>query len=307
MIEAKMTIGYTKIPGDLLDNTFDGIYFVDRDLRITYWNPSAERITGYLREAILGQECHDTLLNYVTSSGAALCEDRCALAKTMKDGTVFEAEVFLQHAGGHRVPVLIRIVPLRDERNLIIGAAEIISNNPTLLVDRLRSRRADEAVRLDPLTGIGNHDHVQSKLKSAISEIEQQPSRFGVLFIDIDNFLKINDHFGSETGDKVLKMVATTLRNSLRASDTCGRWDGEEFVVIAYDVDGNGLKIVAEKLRVLVEKAALPLDKGGSLHATITIGATLVRPGDTEETLIKRTESLVQMGKQNGGNRVTIN
>ena len=300
-----MDIEPSNMPKDVLDSLFDGVYFVDRDRRVVYWNGGAERITGHLRESILGQDCHDALLDYITPNGSSLCKDGCILDKAMKDGTMHEAEVFVQHADGYRVPVMVRVVPLRDAQGRVSGAAEIISNNQALMVDRLRTRRLDETIRIDPLTGIGNHDHILAKLNSAIGEMAQYADRIGILLIDIDRFSEINDRFGRETGDKTLRMVANTLRNGLRASDACGRWGTDEFVVLAYGVDAAGLRIVAQKLQTLAEKAALSLEKGGSLHARVLIGATLVQAGDTAETLVKRAQTLVQQSRGSDTDRIT--
>jgi len=73
---------------------------------------------------------------------------------------------------------------------------------------------------------------------------------FGVLFIDVDHFKSINDTFGHLTGDKVLRAVANTLRYNLRETDTCGRWGGEEFLALVFNLDKKTLKAIAEKLRL---------------------------------------------------------
>src|SRR6478672_12515562 len=83
---------------DVIDNLYDGVYFVDRDRVITYWNNGAERITGYKRKDVIGRSCRDNLLNHVTAAGVQLCLGRCPLAACMEDGIPKEAEVFLHHA-----------------------------------------------------------------------------------------------------------------------------------------------------------------------------------------------------------------
>ena len=92
---------------ELVDNLYDGVYFVDRDRRITYWNEGAERITGYSAPQVIGRRCRDTLLNHVTANGVLLCQDHYPLAAVMENGKPREAEVYLHHADGHRVPVMV--------------------------------------------------------------------------------------------------------------------------------------------------------------------------------------------------------
>ena len=77
---------------NIIDNLYDGIYFVDRDRRIIYWNKGAERITGYSAAQVIGRRCQDNLLNHVTANGVPLCQAHCPLAAVMGDGQPREAE-----------------------------------------------------------------------------------------------------------------------------------------------------------------------------------------------------------------------
>ena len=90
---------------DLIDNLYDGVYFVDRERVITYWNKGAERITGYKDRQVIGRCCGDNVLNHVDAAGVELCRSHCPLAACMEDGLPREVEVFLHHADGHRMPV----------------------------------------------------------------------------------------------------------------------------------------------------------------------------------------------------------
>src|SRR5512138_899186 len=90
---------------DIIDNLYDGVYFVDRDRRITFWNKGAERITGYSSDRVIGRCCRDNILAHVAEEGTKLCSDLCPLQHAMADGNARESEAFLHHADGHRVPV----------------------------------------------------------------------------------------------------------------------------------------------------------------------------------------------------------
>src|SRR5579871_3886071 len=89
----------------LLDQLDTGIYIVDRDRRIVYWNGGAERITGYLAHEVTGQFCHGDLLVHCNSSASVLCGSRCPLKGVIDDGKPRECVVFLKHRHGHRLPV----------------------------------------------------------------------------------------------------------------------------------------------------------------------------------------------------------
>jgi diguanylate cyclase (GGDEF)-like protein/PAS domain S-box-containing protein len=291
---------------DIIDNLYDGIYFVDRDRVITYWNKGAERITGYSAAQTVGRACRDNLLNHVSANGAELCTKNCPLAAVMEDGTEREAEVFLHHADGHRVPVLVRASALRDSTGRIIGAIETFSKNALVADTRRRLQELRRVAMTDPLTGVGNRRHIEGRLKAAVAVVQNSSSVAGVLFMDLDHFKQVNDTYGHNTGDVVLRMVANTLQYALRATDTLGRWGGEEFVAIVYEVqNSHNLHAIAEKVRALVEFSRLDVN-GHGLAVTVSIGGTLILPSDNPELLIQRADRLMYQSKQAGRNHLTI-
>jgi PAS domain S-box-containing protein len=105
----------------LLDHMSDGVYFVDLNRRIQYWNEGAYRLTGYKAEELVGRSCQDDTLCHVDGTGRRLCLDGCPLQASMKDGSPHEAHVFLRHKQGRRVPVAVRVQPLRTADGSIIG------------------------------------------------------------------------------------------------------------------------------------------------------------------------------------------
>ena len=93
----------------ILDSLQDGVYFVDMNRRITYWNKGAERITGYASSEAMGISCSDNLLVHIDDKGVNLCKAGCPLAQTLMDGLERETESYLQHKDGNRLPVIIRV------------------------------------------------------------------------------------------------------------------------------------------------------------------------------------------------------
>jgi diguanylate cyclase (GGDEF)-like protein len=123
--------------------------------------------------------------------------------------------------------------------------------------------------------------------------------------LDIDNFKLVNDTFGHEVGDKVLKILAETIQSNFRRHDFLGRWGGEEFVIVFSDVNRDGLMIASEKIRNLVAASSLRLSDH-DLKITISIGATVVTEDDTPESIITRADQLMYSSKRNGKNIVTF-
>ena len=97
---------------DVFDDLYEGVYFVDRDRGITFWNQGAVRITGFTSQEMLGHFCYDNLLNHVDEQGNQLCMGGCPLHATLQDGNARSAQVYLHHKSGHRVRVNVRIRPL---------------------------------------------------------------------------------------------------------------------------------------------------------------------------------------------------
>lgn len=291
---------------DIIDNLYDGVYFVDRDRVITYWNKGAERITGYSSRETVGRACRENLLNHVTANGVQLCMNNCPLAAVMEDGQDREAEVFVHHANGHRVPIVIRASAMRDRNGNIIGAIESFSNNASVIEARNKMKHLRRAAMSDQLTGIGNRRHLEGRLSAMIAEYERNASSAGLLFIDVDHFKQFNDVYGHNIGDDVLRMVSKTIRYALRATDTLGRWGGEEFLAILPDVpDVEALQAAAEKVRALVEHSRLDIAEN-NLSVTVSIGGTLLRSGDTPELIVQRADQFMYQSKQIGRNCVTI-
>lgn len=105
----------------LLDGLYDGVYVVDRAAVITYWNKGAEKITGHKASEVLGNRCRESILNHTDAQGNSLCDLPCPLVVTLEDGIPREAELYLRHRDGHRVPVHVRVTPLHDAAGVVAG------------------------------------------------------------------------------------------------------------------------------------------------------------------------------------------
>jgi diguanylate cyclase (GGDEF)-like protein/PAS domain S-box-containing protein len=290
---------------NLLDSLAEGVYIVGGDGRITFWNRAAERITGYAVEAVLGQRCSDGLLCHRDEEGRDLCRLGCPLAATRADGVEREARVFLRHSLGHRVPVVIRSAPVRDARGEIVGAVETFTDDSARIEALRRSEELEALAYRDPLTGLGNRRYAEEVITARLEEFGRTGTRFGVLFADLDHFKALNDRHGHDAGDKALRLIALTFTGSLRAYDFAGRWGGEELIGVISRVEEQELTRVAERFRELTATSPMPCP-GGGVPVTISIGATIVREGDTPATLVQRADALMYRSKAAGRNRVTV-
>jgi diguanylate cyclase (GGDEF)-like protein/PAS domain S-box-containing protein len=295
-----MDLDYRK----LLFHIRDGVYFTDKDRRITYWNKSAERISGYSAEEVIGHHCSDNILIHVDENGHSLCRDRCPLAKAIESRVPREGHLFLHHKEGHRVPVNVRVIPLVDNNGSVIGGAEFFSEAIDQEALQSRIEELEQLALIDPLTQLPNRIHVQTVLHSHFNEMKRIGISFGLLFLDIDHFKNFNDTYGHDTGDKILRILANTLKAAQRPYDLIGRWGGEEFVGIVRSVDKQQLAVIADRQRRLISESTIQY-KDKRLNVTASIGATIVNSEDTEDSLVKRADHLMYQSKNNGRNRVT--
>ena len=291
---------------EILDNLYDGIFFVDKEGLITYWNKGATSLTGYSFADVKGRNYCD-IFQPLDKNGKQLCENgTCPIRRVFDVANLTEVEAYICHKEGHLLPISIRIAPVREVGQQFVVAVEIHSNSSPRYAMRQRLEELQELAMHDPLTGIANRRFVEISLSARLEELKRYGFDFSVLFIDADNFKKINDSHGHAVGDRILKMISATIANSLRSFDIIGRWGGEEFVVLLINTQKGHLFKLADRLRLLVEKSALTLDNGEILKATVSIGATEAKTGDSVDTLVERADKLMFESKRRGRNMVSV-
>lgn len=289
----------------ILDNLLDGIYLVDRDRNIIYWNQGAERISGFTAAQVLGRNCGCKILRHISQDGVELCQDGCPLDLTLRDGNQREAQVFLHHEQGHRVPVAVRISCLRDANGVIIGAVEEFSDATSHVRLLCELNELKDRTRLDLLTGLGNRSAAEHEFKHRLGELKRLGKPFGLLFIDIDNFKAVNDTYGHALGDRALVLVAKTLGSALRGVDTVCRWGGEEFIVLVPQVNEAVFRTVAERMRRFIEVSPMRLGEH-EIAITVSVGGALATPDDSLESLVARADAMMYKAKRSGRNCTSL-
>ena len=239
------------------------------------------------------------------TDGRSLCGGLCPLAMAMADSVGREAEVFLRHKDGHRVPVLVRTGPLKDRAGQVVGGIELFTDLSNILANNSRVRELEQLALLDNLTQLANRTYLLREIEARFEEMRRYGIPFGLLFMDIDFFKRFNDTYGHDVGDAVLKLVANTFVANSRAFDVYGRWGGEEFVGVIRSIDAEDLVVLGNRMRVLVNQSFLMHDEA-RLGVSISLGATVAKPDDTAESLIKRADQLLYRSKKEGRNRLTL-
>ncbi|MBF0539096.1 MAG: diguanylate cyclase [Nitrospirae bacterium] len=286
----------------ILEELFDGVYIVDRDLNIMFWNRAAEMITGFNRKELLGRPFTNNILNPVTYQGDFFDQGKCPIARTLNDGIRRTENLFFQHKKLYRMPISQHITPLKNDTGEIVSVAVIFKDSSSRLV--FMQRNAD-VVNTDSVTGVANRAYIDMTLQTKFNELRSYGESFAVVLIDIDHYKNIRAIFGSSVAETALKMVSRTLLKCSRNSDIIGRWGEVELIAIIPNVNEYQLNVITNRFRMLIEKTILTV---GTRVVPITIsqGAAIAQPVDNEATIIKRTDTLLEESRQTGGNTLSL-
>jgi diguanylate cyclase (GGDEF)-like protein/PAS domain S-box-containing protein len=288
----------------LLDNLYDGVYFVNRERKITYWNAGAERVSGYCATDAVGKHCFNNFLGHVDETGKPLCTSECPLSGAIKNGQPREAEIYLRHKNGHRVPISVRVLPTRNSDGVITGAVEVFSDSTAKTRAEKRASELETLAFRDSLTNLPNRRCMELKVAQSLQDHQQLGRQCALLLFDLDHFKQVNDTYGHDVGDAVLEVVAETLVRSLRTLDLVGRWGGDEFLVLMLDVHAIDLGDLAERCRVLIAQSSAACHST-RVSVTASIGATMLSHTDSAATAVRRADELMYQSKHSGGDRTT--
>ena len=285
---------------------------------------SAARLLEVLskgNDAFAERDAHTALLKLAESNFDLLV---VSLSLQGSDGLRLCSQVRSLERTRH-LPVIILVEP-GDEARLLRGLDMGINDYLMRPIDRhellarvrtqiKRKRHSDflrhrlaESVELsitDALTGLHNRRYMEGHLRTLVSEAIRTSGKLSMLVADIDHFKNVNDTYGHDVGDAVLKEFAVRLKRNTRGVDLACRLGGEEFVIIMPDTDVARAYQVGERLRACVAADNFPISEDQSVRVTASVGiGTLGRPDDTPETIFKRADNALYTAKRRGRNRV---
>lgn len=185
--------------------------------------------------------------------------------------------------------------------NYELFLARLKTNIRSFLLMRELKRKSEQMEKMavtDPLTNLYNRRHIYDRLRQEGEKCERYSSRFSVLMLDIDNFKRINDSYGHQFGDMVLKKVADAVTSSVRNVDIAARYGGEEFMIILPEIQIKGALTVAERIR---EKISEIKTEVNDLKITVSGGVAEFSGGSVED-LVRKVDELLYNAKECGRN-----
>jgi diguanylate cyclase len=191
-------------------------------------------------------------------------------------------------------------LPEAGQKATFVGSTIVVSLFSYVFAWRtdLQRRQLENLATLDPLTGASNRRGMHTEIGNAMAASARNGKPLGLIIFDLDHFKRINDLFGHEAGDHVLVQVAETVRKSTRRNDRFFRHGGEEFALLIPDSDPITLREITEKVRLAIQHDV----HCGDLDVTISLGASILRRGESASEWQARADSAMYRAKRNGRN-----
>ncbi|MBY6032647.1 sensor domain-containing diguanylate cyclase [Marinobacter daepoensis] len=275
----------------------EGLIVMDRAGLVTYVNPEAERILGWPREELENRKGHQVFHVHEED------ESQCPILLAMTTQTVYRSktEVF-RRKDGVPVPVSLNAAPLSDDA----GAEGVVISFQDF--SEIKNYQ-DEIQRLayqDTLTGLPNRRVLDERLALALGMSDRHDRCLALMFLDLDHFKAVNDTYGHDAGDQLLKEIARRISTCVRKTDTVVRMGGDEFIILLQEVAGpeSAERVAAKILEVVAEPVVLTEGKarvGVSIGIAIAEGQTV-----TPEQLMEQADSAMYEAKRAGKNQYYV-
>lgn len=276
----------------IIYSAMDGMIMIDMDGNVSLWNPAAERLFGYSSNEIIGKnilkELNIVEIHYKDYKNGS--EKNESMSEVFK-GKIIETRA--QHKNGHIIDIESSISTLKIKNNdYILGIIRDVSE----------SKRANEELQnltvTDYLTNTYNRRFFIQKLEEEIERSKRNENIFSIVMFDIDHFKRINDQFGHNCGDLVLKGIAGMVKNRIRKIDCFARWGGEEFMLLLPDTTIDKTKGLVEELRRSISEINIPcVDK-----VTASFGVVEYCNKYTADMLMQNVDNMMYKAKTEGRN-----
>lgn len=292
----EFTLQLDQMQGELaaavIDAASEGIVVADRNQRIIFVNPAFGRLTGMPAQYALGQNA----LKYLAPDA----ETRGLLAelwKTLARANRWLGDIRLRRGDGTSFPASLSLTVIRNES----GRAAYFAGT---LVDISARKLAEEQIRYqanyDPITGLPNRTLFVERLSQAMRQANRKQCQAALLFLDIDYFKQINDMFGHDSGDRLLRQVAQRLLRCVRENDSVIRVGGDEFAIVLPEVPRP--QVAASVARKVIAALAQPFEVEGSEVSTgVSIGIALYpMDADDSDAIRQHADMAMYRAKQAG-------
>ncbi len=206
----------------ILETMHTGVYFVGRDQRIQFWNEGAERITGYLRQDVVGHFCRDFFPPTNDEELTGYCDIGGALADVLRDGKATCSDVSIRHRAGHQVLLRVWAAPIRDGDGTIVGAAEGLEEDRWSLDSDRRQRKLEEYGCVDETQGVLSRGYLRTIMHQQLVTFVAHRMPFSVAGVRISRAIELRSQYGPAAIREILQVAAQTTHHQLAANRFTG-------------------------------------------------------------------------------------
>ncbi len=271
----------------VLQNLPIGIYVLDKEQHVRFWNRGAEQITGYLAHEVMGQICREPL-PHCDPQGRILSGEHCPVTTTFRDGRALQNHVFTLHKRGHRLGVQVRTLPLLDDSGLIVGVAVAFEEATAISIPQSSGGLMYGC--LDPHTGIPTQRLTRAVLSESLAGLEDAHGGVGVLRIRILGLKEFSAKFGADSILPFLRISAQTIRHSLSAEDFLGRWGNDEFLALLQSPSPVAVAAAAELIGRQLRQSEVSW-WGDRFPVEAAVDHVVAQRGDNIESLLSQLQS----------------
>lgn len=233
----------------LLDTLYDGVYVVDRQRKILFWNKAAEKITGHKAEEVMGFSCKDNILNHIDENGMLLCLNHCPLLKAMEEDVEIAAKVYPTHKEGHRFPVETHISNIRDAEGNIVAGIEVFRDISHQEEYRIMQEKFKNLIR--KYVSTTTFGEVLDMAEGNVDQGKPRLVDLSVMYLDVVGFTGFSERNGSEITMKMLNELFGICDVITRES----LGDIDKFIGDAVMATFNDAKDAVKAARKILEEA----------------------------------------------------
>ena len=309
-------VNSSQVPAELLDSIEVGIAVLDRNFNVQVWNKFLENHGAKKAEAIIG----DSLFSHFPEIEEKWLRTKVDPVFNLKSPVfiIWEQRPYLFKFGCNR-PVTsaaefmyqnVTMFPIVDKRGNVERFCMLVYDVTEQALGKRGMEHLNEelktASRVDGLTGLYNRRYWQERFDEMHKLCVRREKPSTALMLDIDHFKRINDTYGHQAGDKVIKMLAALNKRCVRETDLAGRYGGEEFAIILNDSSVEDAKIVAERIRQLAQRLVVE-HEGESISFTVSLGLAQFSP-DFKGAMawLECADQALYEAKENGRNQYRI-
>ncbi|MEE8452528.1 MAG: diguanylate cyclase [Thermoguttaceae bacterium] len=286
----------------LLDNMYDAVVFIDASGQIQQWNRGAERLTGIGGSSVVQRRWDPSLLHLSDEKGRRVAHSDCPVRCAIRSGTQSLRRMTICGRSERPISVDTHAIPVLDDNGSILGVILLFHDASSEISLEQRCQSLHEKATKDPMTQVANRAEFDRVHATFAATHQQQQVPCALMICDLDRFKNVNDTFGHQAGDEVIRAMANLLKSSCRPGDLVARYGGEEFVMLCADCDNTAATRRAEEIRKRLAQMPQSMMEGRAV--TVSFGVTEIQPGDTPETMLRRADRALLMAKSRGRNQV---